>query len=104
MFYQLLLFKRPQSLGTNQYQAQAEFCRFDKADATSDDQGHCYHRPPDTTFPARGTLDFTVYWIEELIGRVPPVVVETATPYVKGKYSIQWSRRLTCTEIKPTYP
>ena len=64
---------------------------------TADNQGHCYHRPPDTTFPARGTLgaDFMVYWIEELIGHVPPVVVETAIPYVKGKYSIHWARRLT---------
>ena len=52
--------------------AHAQFCRFDKADATADVQWHCKHRPPlwYYYFPVQSSLgaDILVYWIGKIVG------------------------------------
>ena len=56
--------------------AHAQFCRFDKADATADVQWHCNHRPPlwYHYFPAQSSLgaDILVYWIGKIIPTCTP--------------------------------
>ena len=56
--------------------AHAQFCRFDKADATADVQWHCNHRPPlwYHYFPAQSSLgaDILVYWIGKNLSDICP--------------------------------
>ena len=56
--------------------AHAQFCRFDKADATADVQWHCNHRPPlwYPYFPAQSSLgaDILVYWIGKIVRTCAP--------------------------------
>ena len=56
--------------------AHAQFCRFDKADATADVQWHCNHRPPlwYHYFPAQSSLgaDILVYWIGKIVRTCAP--------------------------------
>ena len=56
--------------------AHAQFCRFDKADATADVQWHCNHWPPHWYhyFPAQSSLgaDILVYWIGKIVRTYAP--------------------------------
>ena len=56
--------------------AHAQFCRFDKADATADVQWHCNHQPPlwYHYFPAQNSLgaDILVYWIGKIVQTCAP--------------------------------
>ena len=54
----------------------AQFCRFDKADATADVQWHCNRRPPlwYHYFPAQSSLgaNILVYWIGKIVRTCAP--------------------------------
>ena len=56
--------------------AHAQFCRFDKADATADVQWHCNHQPPlwYHYFPAQSSLgaDILVFWIGKIVRTCAP--------------------------------
>ena len=74
--------------------AHAQFCRFDKADATADVQWRCNHRPSrhsDTTI-----FQLRAHWVriswsigsEKSFGHVPPLGVEPSTSCVQGEHPI----------------
>ena len=72
--------------------AHAQFCRFDKADATADVQWHCSHRPQlwYHYFPAQSLLgaDILSNGSEKSFGHVPPVGVEPSISCVQGEHPI----------------
>ena len=67
---------RLSSLCCSVLRAHAQFCRFDKADATADVQWHCNHQPPLQYhyFPAQSSLgaDILVYWIGKIVRTCAP--------------------------------
>ena len=120
-YFSCACFMRPPSLGTKPYQAHnlsvccilrahAQFCRFDKADATADVQWHCNHRSPLWYH----FFQLRAHWVriswsigsEKSFGLVSPVGVEPflrerRTPYPLGQ-ALRWNESHCLSAINTT--